>query len=78
MHPSRIDGHFLPILSETLPKNGIFPLRHCRSPASDLKIKEKSMPGAPIGDAASNDSCRKEQSAEKGETGPSPFRPERR
>jgi len=59
-------------------KNGFFPLRHCRSPASDLKIKEKSMPGAPIGDAASDDSSRKEQSAEKGEAGPSPFRPERR
>jgi hypothetical protein len=56
MHPSRNDGHFLPILSETLPKNGISTLRHCGPPASDLKIKEKSMPAAPIGDVASGDS----------------------
>ena len=78
MHPSRIDGHFLPILSETLPKNGSFALRHRRSPASDLKIKEKSMLAVAIGDVASGDSRRKEQTAEKGEAGPSPFRPERR
>ena len=63
MHPSRNGGHFLPILSETLPKNGLFTLQHSCSPASDLKIKEKSMPTGAIGDVVSNDSCRKDKAA---------------
>jgi hypothetical protein len=68
MHPSRNDGHFLPILSETFPNSGPFaPRRRCPA-ASDLKIREKFMPAAPIGDAASGDSSASNKRWEARET----------